>query len=106
MNTELLPKTKEEYLDAMHLAESLFTEKDEFWESLRDNEADPEEIRQAYEEMKVIRNVFWIVNSEWKKQHQQQYQNNSNTNRKFFMYGFCIGVGLCLYIITHFILYH
>lgn len=94
MNYNQLPTTTQEYLDAMNLAEQIFTEKDEYWEDLRRQENyNPTTTEQAKQDMIIARNMFWIVNSEFKKRFERPPSSISNLDwnaLKLFLIGFVV----------------
>jgi hypothetical protein len=91
MNYNGLPETTKEYLDAMNLADQIFTQKDEYWEDLRRQENyNPNTTEQAKQDMIVARNMFWIVNSEFKKRFERPPSSVFNLDWNAFKW-FLIG---------------
>lgn len=62
-----LPQTQKEYTEAMWMADEHFTQMDETWEKLREENASADDIARAYDQMCISRNMYRIVYSEWEK---------------------------------------
>jgi hypothetical protein len=51
----------------MWMADEHFTQMDETWEKLREENASADDIARAYDQMCISRNMYRIVYSEWEK---------------------------------------